>query len=124
MLWCEIVHIRKALFHQLFGTFVHKFKIIRAVDLIVPPEAEPSDILFDCLDILRILLHRIRIVKTQVAPAAILFGQSKIEADRFCVPKVQVSVRLRRKTRYYRLHRTVRKVAVNNFFDKVFRFVF
>src|SRR4029079_7339169 len=64
----------------------------------LPLEPKPSDVVFDRLDVLDILLGRVRIVEPQGACAAELLRAPEIEADRLCVPDVQIAVRLGRET--------------------------
>jgi hypothetical protein len=60
-------------------------------------EAKPIHVVFDRIDVLDIFLARIGVVETQIAPAAELGGEAKIEANRLGVADVQIAIRLRRK---------------------------
>ena len=67
--------------------------------MILPVRSEPGDVLLDRLDELALLLRRIRVVKPEIELAMILLRQGRIQNDRLRVADVQVTVRLRRKTR-------------------------
>ena len=60
-------------------------------------ETQPFYILFNGIDILHILLNRIRIVVPQIAFAVVFFCRGKIQAYGFRMPDVKVSVWFRRK---------------------------
>ena len=96
----QIADIGKSLFDQLDGIFVVLFKIIRAIEEPVSPvKAQPVDILLDGVDILGVLLGRVRVVHTQIAQTAELFRRAEIDGQRLAVTDVQISVRLRREAR-------------------------
>ena len=61
-----------------------------------PAEAKPLDVLLDGFDIFRVLLLRIRVVKTQIADTAIFLRNAEIHADCFGMADVEVAVGLRR----------------------------
>ena len=90
-----------ALFNQADRRLVHLVEIVGCPKLLVPLKSEPADILFDAVDVLRVLLDRIGVVIAQVAAAAVLLRRSEVEADRLGMPDVQVAVGFRRKTRIH-----------------------
>src|SRR5262249_3663143 len=72
----------------------------RTAEMIIRPAIDqPTHVGHDRPHILGFLLCRIRIIHTDVANAAELACDPKIEANRFRVTNVQVAVRLWRKTR-------------------------
>ena len=94
-------------------------KIIgRIAHLAVPLAAEPAHIALDRFDVLLLFLLRIRVVKTQVAGAAIFFRQAEVQKDRLRVADVQIAVWLRRKTGDD-LRLAIFDIFINDRFDKV-----
>src|SRR5262249_46925646 len=65
----------------------------------VPLEAEPADVGNDGIDVLLLFLRGIGVVEAEIAFAAVLLSGAEVETDRLGVADVQVTVRLRRKTR-------------------------
>ena len=63
-----------------------------------PAVDQPLHVGDDGLDVLDVLLGRIRVVHAQVALAAVFPGDAEVEADRLGVADVQVAVGLRRKS--------------------------
>ena len=66
----------------------------------LPVEAEPADILLYRIDVLLLLLVRVRIVEAHVRHAAKCFAQPEVDADAFGVANVQVAVGLGREARH------------------------
>ena len=66
---------------------------------VLPGEAEPADAVENAVDVLLILLHGIGVVKAHVAAAAVIAGETEVEADALRVTDVEVAVRFRRETR-------------------------
>src|SRR5262249_51692165 len=64
-----------------------------------PVETEPADVLLDRLDVLDVLLRRVRVVEAEIAAAAVLLRHAEVQADRLGVADVQVAVGLRREAR-------------------------
>ena len=95
----QAVDVRLALLDQLDGELIQPLEVVRRVELGVPREAEPRDVLLDRVDVLDLFLGRVRVVEAQVADAAALGGDPEVEADRLGVADVQIAVRLRRKAR-------------------------
>src|SRR5436190_21938158 len=80
----------------MLGPFVKPLEIIRRVEeIFAPVESEPAHIVFDGVDIFLLFLGRIGVVETQIALTAEFLRHPEIEADRFRVPDMQISVRLR-----------------------------
>ena len=71
----------------------------RVVEVLAPVEAEPADVGLDRVDVLLLLLDRVRVVEPQVAAAAELRGDAEVEADRLGVADVEVAVGLGREAR-------------------------
>ena len=88
---------------QLDGKLVQPIEVVGGVEEVgAPVETQPVHVLLDRLDVLDVLLGRVRVVEAQVADAAELARDAEVEADRFGVADVQVAVRLRRKTGAHR----------------------
>ena len=64
--------------------------------MLAPVEAEPAHVVLDRVDVLLLLLRRVRVVEAEVAAAAELLRDAEVEADRLRVADVEVAVRLRR----------------------------
>ena len=85
---------------QLYGALVELLEVVRRVEEpVVPGEAEPADVGLDRLDVLDVLVDRVRVVEAQVAGAAEVLRDAEVEADRLGVADVQVAVGLGRETR-------------------------
>ena len=63
----------------------------------MPRKTEPMHGINDRIDVFLFFLLRIGIVEAQVTTATIITGQTKVQADRLGVTKMQIAVRLRRK---------------------------
>ncbi|OPZ67518.1 MAG: hypothetical protein BWY82_02781 [Verrucomicrobia bacterium ADurb.Bin474] len=86
---------------------------------ITPIEAQPADVFLDHLDIVHVLLGRIRVVHAQVAQTAIFPGHSEIEAYCLRVANVQIPVRLRWETGMDPVKPLFSKVTVNRLLDEM-----
>src|SRR5205085_12602575 len=60
---------------------------------------KPPDVIHDRLYVLGLFLRGIGVVQAQIRFAAELVGESEVEANRFSVANVEITVRLRRKAR-------------------------
>ena len=67
--------------------------------MLAPVEAEPAHVGLDGVDVLLLLLERVRVVKAQVAAPAELARDAEVQADRLGVADVQVAVGLGREPR-------------------------
>src|SRR4051812_24736383 len=105
---------------QMLGPGIKLLEIIgRIVQVRSPVEAEPAHVALDGVDIFLLLPGRIGVVETQMAAACELFGDAEIQGDRLRMPEMQVSVRLRRKTRHHALMLSGREVSRDNGADEV-----
>ena len=92
----EVIDVGETFLDELLRECVELVEVIGGIELAISPgKAEPLDVLLDGVDVLRVLLRRVRVVKAQVAKAAVRFGQAEIQADGFCMPHMKVPVRLR-----------------------------
>ena len=64
-------------------------------------EAEPLDVFHDGVDVLRLFLGGICVVKAKVSFAAEFVGEAKVEADGLGVSNVQIAVWLGREARLH-----------------------
>src|SRR5207302_4561483 len=81
---------------------------------VFPVEAQPAHVANDRIYVLLLFLFWIGIVKAQIGLAAKLGGQSEVQADRFCVSEMQISVRLGRKARLHLPAELVDLEVMNN----------
>ena len=70
--------------------------------MLPPVKSEPSNVVFDRIDVFRLFFRRIRVVESQMALSAVLFGYPEIETKRLRVADVQITVRFRREPCNYR----------------------
>src|SRR5262245_8719258 len=92
-------------------------EIIGSVVKPVPLESQPAHVFLNRVDILDVLLDRIRVVKAQVALTPELARDAEVETDRLGVADVQVAIRLGRKARR---HPSVPLVGANVLFNDLF----
>src|SRR5262249_49259061 len=64
-------------------------------------EAKPAHVTNDGVYVLLLFLFRIRVVEAEIRLAAKLGSQAEVQADRFCVAEMQITVGLGRKARLY-----------------------
>ncbi len=88
-----LVHIGQACFDQKFCRAVHEAKIVaglvgRCVFGAVPVKAQPFDGVDDGVDVLGVFFFGVGVVKAQVAHAAVVLGQAKVQANAFGVANV------------------------------------
>jgi hypothetical protein len=89
----EVAHIGFAPLDQFKGPLVQLREIVRGVEeAVLPVVTEPAHRLHDRVDVLLLFLFRIGVVESQVCLSAKLVGQSEVDADRFRVPNMQVTV--------------------------------
>lgn len=60
-----------------------------------PVKAEPLNVCLNCIDILLLFAGGIGVIESQMAAACIVAGQTKIQANRFGMTKMQVAIGLR-----------------------------
>ena len=100
----HVVNVGLAFAHELDCVFVEFVEIIRRVErraaevLVGPAVDQPMHVGHDRIDVFGFLLCRVGVVHANVADAAELVRDSEVEADRFRVADVQITVRLGRKT--------------------------
>ena len=95
----KVAHISLSLLNELHSGLIHLLEIIRSKEQsVIPFCPQPFYIGFDGFYKLRLLLSRVRIIKTQIELSAIFFCQSVIQQNRLGMSDVQISVGFRRKT--------------------------
>ena len=101
-----LVHIGVAGFDQGLGCAVHEFEVVaglvwggRACGLVQlgPVKTQPLHRVDDAIDVFGVFFFRVGVVKAQVADAAIVARQPKVNANALGVPDVQIAVGLGRK---------------------------
>ena len=70
----EVVHVRNALFDELYGKRITGVEIFRAEAQLVPVEPQPMDVVLDCVNVFHIFLGGVGVVKAQITFATELFG--------------------------------------------------
>ena len=115
-----IVDVGFALLDQLDGHLVQLLEVIRGVIFpIVPREAQPADVFLDRVDVLDIFLGGVRVVVAQIAQAAKLLRDAKVDDQRLGVADVQIAVRLRRKARVHGGEASRLQIFLDGFTDEV-----
>src|SRR5262245_41715967 len=98
-----IIDVSLAGFNQMLGPIVKLLKVVGGmVEMLAPIETEPAHITLDRVDVFLFLLGRVGVVETQMAATAELFGDAKVETDRFGVTDMQIAVGLGRKAGHHR----------------------
>lgn len=82
---------------QVLGAGIEGLEVVaRVVEVVFlrvfPVVAEPAHRVEDRIHILLVFLHRVGVVKAHVAAAPVVARQSEVEADRFRVPDMQITV--------------------------------
>jgi len=93
------VHISVACLNQCFGRAVHKVKVVAGlvgfvITWLAPVKTQPTYRVDDAVDVFGVFFFGVGVVKTQVANAAIVTRQAKVQANAFGVANVQVAVGL------------------------------
>ena len=96
------VHVGVAGFNQIFGGAVHEIKVVAGLIQVrgairFPAKAQPLHRFQNAVDEFKLFFLGVGVVKAQVAHAAIVARQAKVQADAFGVADVQVAVGLGRK---------------------------
>ncbi len=117
----QAVHVGLAGAREIHRPCVELLEIVRGVtQMLAPVVAEPADVLLDGLDVFHALLDRVGVVETQVAVAAVIFGDAEVEADGLGVADVQIPVGLGRKARHHAsIVFTAAQVLVDDLADEV-----
>ena len=84
------VHIGVSGFDQIFGSAVHKPKIVAGLEKVrsavgIPAKAQPAHRVQDGIDVLGVFFLGVGVVKAHVAHAAIVARQPKVQANAFGV---------------------------------------
>ena len=96
----QAVDVRQAALDQVDRVSVERLEVVRGVErLAAPNESQPPDVFLNGLDVLDVFLGRVGVVESQIAGAAELGRDAKIQADRLGMTDVQIAVRLRGKPR-------------------------
>ena len=98
----EIADVGFPGFDELDRPLIELVKIIGGVEQPVAPiSAQPARVFDDGVDVLGFFFGGVGVIEAQIAFAAELGSQSKIQIDGFRVANMQIAVGLRRKTRVY-----------------------
>src|SRR5262249_23312733 len=91
----QAVNVRLAVADQQLGELVEALEVVGGVEEVGSPvEPEPADVLLDRVDVLDVLLERVRVVEAKGADAAELLRDAEVQADGLGVSDVEVAVRL------------------------------
>jgi len=89
----QVADVGLAGLYELDGVFVHVLEVVGGIIQAVGPiEAEPADVLFDCLDVFGLFFYGVGVIEAEVAQAGELVCDAEIEADALCVSDVEVAV--------------------------------
>ncbi|MNS42731.1 hypothetical protein D3C72_751150 [compost metagenome] len=88
---------------QVFGHFIQLVEVVAGeVEVFLlalfPFKAQPFDAVDDGVDVFLFFLGRIGVVEAQIAAAGVVAREAEVEADRFGMTNVQVTVGFRRET--------------------------
>ena len=116
----QVVDVGQPGTDQMPRPFVELLEVVRGVmEVLAPVEAEPAHVGLDRVDVLLLLLRRVRVVEAQVATPAELGGDPEVQADRLRVADVEIAVGLRREARDDRVPRTRAQVLGHDVADEV-----
>jgi hypothetical protein len=96
------------------STGVQLLEVVGSVEFAVPLEAQPTNVLLGGVDVLLLLLQRVRVIEAQIAGATELLGKTEVEADRLGVTDVQIAVGLGREARFHCLVLPRRQVLLDD----------
>jgi hypothetical protein len=100
LLGAQTVDVCETLRDEVHRIAVKRLEVVRGVPRLAGPlEPQPPNVLLDRIDILDVLFRGVGVVEAEVAGAAELCCDAKVEADGFGVADVQVAVRLGGKPR-------------------------
>ena len=91
----QVAHIGLAFFDKLYGVFIQGLEIIRSIVFSIPVEAQPFHVFLDGIDIFGVFLGGVGVVETQVAFAAVFFGQPEVQANGFGMAYMKITVGVR-----------------------------
>ena len=95
----QVVDVREAEADQLDRPLVELLEVVRREEQVLAPvEAQPAHIRLDGVDVLLLLLDRVRVVESQMASAAEIRRETEVEADGLGVADVQIAVGFGRET--------------------------
>ena len=116
----QIVHIRIAALHQVFGPRIELLEIVRGViEVLAPIVAQPAHVLFDGVDIGLLFFCRVGVVEPQMAASAEFPGDPEIEDDRLGMPDMEEAVGFGRKPGDDRLVSAGRQIIRNDLTDEI-----
>jgi hypothetical protein len=107
---------------ELHREIIGLLKVIRAIAVLIPIEAQPVDILLDGLHILHVFSGGVGVVHPQVAFAAKFFRRAKIDAQGLAVADVQIAVGLRRESGVDMVALAFLQVLADKVLDKIAAF--
>ena len=122
LLGSEAAHVGVARLDESHRVVEQGFEVVGGVPgAITPVEPEPANVGLNLLDEVGAFPGRIRVVEPQATDCSrIIARNAEVQANRLCVPDVQIPVRLRRKSRHDRLRYPSRRdVGVDRLTDEV-----
>ena len=91
----EVVHERLAVLDEVDGPGVQLLEVVRGVEQVLAPvEAQPADVGLDAVDVLLLLLERVRVVEPEIAGATELGRDAEVETDGLGMADVEMAVGL------------------------------
>ncbi len=105
---------------QLNRPVVQLVKVIRRiVDIALPLITKPGDVVFDRINEFLAFFLWVGVIETQVTCAIKLFGNAEVEADRFRMADMEITIWLWRESGLHRLYAPGIKVFLNDFGDEI-----
>ena len=90
------IDVGQTAFDEVLREGVERVEIVARVEqMVLERETQPLDHFFDRLFVLDVFLDGIGVVETQMAHAVVVFGEAKVQANRFCVADVKIAVGFR-----------------------------
>ena len=114
-----VVHIGQTPLDEVLGPLIQLVEIVGCIQLLLPLEAQPLDILLDGVHVLGVFLGGVGVVVAEVGFATVFLCQTEVEADALGVAQVQVTVGFRRETGHHGIYLTLGQVFFYDFFEKI-----
>ncbi len=125
LLFVEIVDIGEAFADKFASKLIQCFIIIaREEKPVLPVKPKPLYVALDCLDIFHVFFFGVGVIHTQVALAAKILGNAKIDKKSLCMTYMQPSIGLGRETSVNFLESSCPQVFSNRFANEVHVFCF
>ena len=95
------VDVSTSLLDEPYGKVPELLEIVAGIVDVSPLESQPFDIVLNALDIFRILLDRVGVVKTEVTDTIVFLGQSEVDGNGLGMSDMQITIGLWWETRLH-----------------------